>query len=88
MVDKLIEEIRKISYDSTIKIVCESNHCEELRRKSSIVLRSFRECVFEILHSEIDDDINEVFLENNLMEETVVKQKKKSIFDRFRKNRN
>ena len=87
-VDKLIEEIRKISYDSTIKIVCESNHCEELKRELSFSLRCFKECVFEILHSEIDDDINEVFLEKNLIEETVVKQKKKSIFDRFRKNRN
>lgn len=86
-VDKLIEEIRKISYDSTIKIVCESNYCEELRRKSSFFLRCFKECVFEILHSEIDDAINEVFLEKNLIEETVVKQKKKSIFDRFRRKR-
>ena len=85
-VDTLWRQEKYLLCGKTTKIVCNLKAIDTLRRCDA-----FKDCTFLTLHSEIDDSLDEVFSvseansEGLEWENVQVKQKKKSIFDRFKK---
>ena len=87
---ELIEYRRSIYCDHTTTIVCNLTSKERL-----LQCKQFKDCNFKLLHLQMDDDLDEAFNQSSEVKcdtqsskvKYDIKKKKKSFFDRFRRNK-
>ena len=77
--NNLIYARRHLSVDESTVIVCDLKYQITLAQ-----MDQFKCCQFKTIHSDMDDDLNEVF-KFSVEEEQSNNVKKKSFFDRFKR---
>lgn len=76
----LLSNKRYLNIDNTTKIICYLKYQVELMQNEC-----FKNCNYEIISTDMDNSLNDVFASVKAEPQNQIKQKKKTLFDIFKR---